>query len=109
LTGFRKEIVKEGTGRQPKKGETVAVAYTGTFTNGKVFDSSVQKGKPPLRFQVGQGNVIRGWDEGVLTMKIGEKAKLTIDPDWAYGASGVGPIGPNETLIFDVELVDIVA
>lgn len=79
----------------------------GKLTNGQKFDSSFDRNQP-LQFQVGLGQVIRGWDEGVLTMKVGEKAVLTCSPDFAYGARGFPPvIPPNSTLVFDVELVSI--
>jgi len=95
-----------GTGGSPKVGDTVLVHYTGTFTNGKVFDSSV--GKQPFQFVLGQGQVIKGWDEGVGSMKVGGKRKLIIPPDLAYGARGYpGVIPPNSTLTFVVQLLKI--
>ncbi|ORY05204.1 binding protein-like protein [Basidiobolus meristosporus CBS 931.73] len=99
--------------RVPKKGDMVSVWYTGRLEDGKIFDSNKgdgkQKKKNPLRFKVGTGRVIRGWDEGLLTMCKGEKARLTIEPEWAYGRKGVPEAGipPNATLIFEVELVSI--
>lgn len=81
--------------------------YAGKLTNGQKFDSSFDRNQP-LQFQVGVGQVIKGWDEGVLTMKVGEKSVLTCSPDYAYGARGFPPaIPPNSTLVFDVELVSI--
>ena len=95
-----------GTGATPKVGDTVVVDYTGRFTNGKVFDSSV--GKQPFQFVLGRGQVIKGWDEGVGSMKVGGKRKLIIPPDLAYGARGYpGVIPPNSTLTFVVQLLKI--
>ncbi|GKT27629.1 FK506 binding protein [Aduncisulcus paluster] len=106
--GYKKVTTTVGDRtKKPKRGDTIAVHYEGKLTNGKMFDSSRKRGKP-LEFQVGKGQVIRGWDEGLLTMCVGEKATLTIDPDFGYGARGAGGIiPPNATLIFDVELVAI--
>mgnify|MGYP001626625360 CR=1 FL=1 len=83
--------------------------YTGKLTDGTVFDSSVSRGQP-LEFAVGVGQVIRGWDEGIMQLGVGQKAILTCPPDYAYGAAGAGGvIPPNATLTFEVELVEIVA
>jgi FKBP-type peptidyl-prolyl cis-trans isomerase len=96
-----------GTGAMPKKGQTVVVHYTGWLTTGEKFDSSVDR-KDPFQFTLGVGQVIKGWDNGVATMKVGDKVKLTIPPDQAYGPRGYpGAIPPNATLVFEVELLDI--
>jgi FKBP-type peptidyl-prolyl cis-trans isomerase FkpA len=94
-----------GGGESPKLGQTVTVHYTGTLENGTKFDSSVDRGRPFV-FPIGEGRVIKGWDEGVITMKIGGKRKLIIPPDLAYGPEGRPPvIPPSATLIFEVELL----
>jgi FKBP-type peptidyl-prolyl cis-trans isomerase len=97
----------EGTGESPKPGQMVAVHYTGTLEDGTKFDSSHDRGQP-LTFQIGTGRVIKGWDEGVMTMKVGGKRRLIIPPQLGYGARGAGGvIPPNATLIFEVELLGI--
>lgn len=107
ITGLKIEDVVVGTGTEAKAGNTVTVNYTGTLTNGTKFDSSLNPGREPFQFRLGAGQVIKGWDLGVAGMKIGGKRKLTIPPDLAYGTQGQGPIPPNSTLIFDVELLGV--
>ncbi len=105
--GMTIEVKQEGEGNAIQNGENAVVHYTGMFTNGKVFDSSVSSGQPFV-FKLGMGMVIQGWEKGVLGMKKGEKRVLTIPPELGYGAAGAGGvIPPNATLIFEVELVDI--
>ncbi|OQA35226.1 MAG: FK506-binding protein [Candidatus Dependentiae bacterium ADurb.Bin331] len=109
-SGLEYEIIKEGTGATPSVGQTVTVHYTGWLDEngkpGRKFDSSVDRGQP-FRFTIGVGQVIKGWDEGVLNMKVGEKRRLIIPANLGYGARGAGAvIPPNATLIFDVELID---
>ncbi len=106
-SGLKYEDLKEGTGAEAKKGDTVEVHYTGWLTDGKKFDSSVDRGKP-FEFPLGAGRVIKGWDEGVAGMKVGGKRKLMIPPELGYGSRGAGGvIPPNAELIFEVELLKI--
>jgi FKBP-type peptidyl-prolyl cis-trans isomerase len=96
-----------GRGVQPAKGSQVTVHYTGWLTTGEKFDSSVDRDEP-FAFALGEGEVIAGWDQGVAAMRVGDKAKLTIPPELAYGARGFpGAIPPNATLIFEVELLAV--
>ncbi len=102
---YKDEVV--GTGESPTQGKQVRVHYTGRLTNGKKFDSSVDRGQP-FTFTIGVGQVIKGWDEGVATMKVGGKRQLMIPPSLGYGARGAPPaIPPNADLIFDVELLGV--
>jgi FKBP-type peptidyl-prolyl cis-trans isomerase len=106
-SGLKYEDLVVGTGASPKSGDTVSVHYTGWLTDGKKFDSSKDRGQP-FQFPIGQGRVIKGWDEGVMTMKIGGKRKLTIPASLGYGERGAGGvIPPNATLVFEVELLGL--
>ncbi len=106
-SGLHYQIIQKGTGVKPEKGQTVSVHYKGMFADGGVFDSSYKRGKP-IDFPVGMGNVIPGWDEGILLLNTGDKARFVIPSDLAYGAAGAGGvIPPNATLIFDVELMEV--
>jgi FKBP-type peptidyl-prolyl cis-trans isomerase len=106
-SGVKYETLKAGDGPEVKPGQSVMVHYTGSLADGKVFDSSHKGDKDePATFEVGTGKVIAGWDEGVPGMRIGERRKLTIPPELAYGAQGQPPsIPPNATLVFEIELV----
>jgi peptidylprolyl isomerase len=106
-SGLKYVDVVVGDGPSPQAGQTISVNYTGTLTNGKKFDSSLDHGKP-YQFRIGTGVVIKGWDEGLMTMKVGGKRKLIVPPNLGYGVRGNPPdIPPNSTLLFDVELLEI--
>jgi peptidylprolyl isomerase len=110
-SGLEYRDVQEGTGATPEEGQTCFVHYTGWLwvdgKKGKKFDSSVDRGAP-FDFPVGKGRVIKGWDEGVLSMRVGGKRELLIPPGLAYGARGAGnAIPPNATLLFEVELLKV--
>jgi peptidylprolyl isomerase len=104
-SGLKYIVTAAGKGGMPAKGTRVKAHYTGYLTNGTKFDSSVDRGRP-FEFNVGMGMVIAGWDEAFLGMRKGEKRRLIIPPSLGYGESGAGPIPPNATLVFDVELID---
>jgi FKBP-type peptidyl-prolyl cis-trans isomerase len=106
-SGLKYEDLVVGTGATPKAGQTCSVHYTGWLTNGSKFDSSRDRGTP-FTFPIGQGSVIKGWDEGVMGMKVGGKRKLWVPPALAYGADGYPPvIPPNSELVFEVELLGV--
>lgn len=109
VTTIRMKIDKliSGDGASPKGGDTVTVHYTGWLTDGSKFDSSVDRDEP-FAFVLGRGQVIQGWDQGVATMRVGDKVRLTIPPALAYGEQGYpGAIPPGATLVFEVELLSI--
>ena len=104
-SGLKYVDLLEGSGATPQRGQTVTVHYTGTLTNGKKFDSSVDRGRP-AEYKIGVGEVIKGWDEGIMSMKVGGKRKLIIPANLGYGPMGRPPNIPgNSTLLFDVELL----
>jgi len=106
-SGLQIAKLAEGNGAMPKAGDRVTVHYTGWLTDGSKFDSSVDRGQAFV-FVIGRGQVISGWDQGVATMKVGDKVRLTIPPELGYGARGAGGvIPPNATLIFEVELLGV--
>ena len=106
-SGLKYRDIEVGTGDLPQARQLVTVHYTGKLTNGKQFDSSLKRGEP-FTFPIGVGRVIKGWDEGVSTMKVGGKRELVIPSNLAYGDSGIpGTIPPKATLVFEVELLDI--
>ncbi len=106
-SGLRYQIIQNGNGKKAEKGNNISVHYKGQLVDGTVFDSSYQR-KQPIDFQVGVGQVIKGWDEGLQLLKVGDKARLVIPSHLAYGSQGAGGvIPPDATLIFDLELVDV--
>ena len=106
-SGLKYLITKSGTGAKPTSGQTVSVHYAGYLMNGEKFDSSFDRNQP-IEFPVGAGRVIKGWDEGIMLLNVGTKARLIIPPELGYGSRGAGGvIPPNATLVFDVELVEI--
>lgn len=104
--GLIVEDIEVGSGKEVKSGDTIVIHYTGFLQNGTKFDSSVDRGTP-FTTRIGVGEVIQGWDEGVIGMKVGGKRKLIIPPSLGYGPQQVGPIPPNSTLVFEVELLEI--
>ena len=101
------EDIKIGDGQEVEKFNIVTVNYTGLLEDGTIFDSSLNPGRTPFRFTVGAGQVIKGWDEGLIGMKVGGKRKLTIPPELGYGSRDNGPIPANSTLIFEIDLLGI--
>ena len=105
-SGLQYIDLKAGDGAPVNQGDSVHVHYTGWLENGKKFDSSLDRG-PPFSFKIGQGSVIKGWEEGLIHMKVGSKRKLIIPPELGYGAKGAGVIPPNATLVFEVEIMGV--
>lgn len=107
IQGMKVEILQQGSGVGAKSGDTVTVNYVGTLQDGTKFDSSIDRGQP-FQFILGQNSVIQGWELGVVGMKVGEKRKLTIPPELAYGSQGAGGvIPPNATLNFEIDMLKI--
>ena len=104
--GLEVTVLENGSGNPIQNGSTAVMHYVGTLDDGTIFDSSYNRGEP-FEFILGSGRVIQGWDIGVLGMKVGEKRKLTIAPEFAYGSRAVGSIPPNSRLTFEVELLEI--
>jgi peptidylprolyl isomerase len=105
--GLQYGDLSTGTGPAPVTGQTITVQYTGWLTNGTMFDSSRQSGRTPFSFAIGTNAVIKGWDEGVITMHVGGKRRLVIPPALGYGATANGQIPANSTLVFEVELISV--
>ena len=105
-SGLTYVVTRRGQGRLPRAGENVMVQYTGLLTSGSMFDSSLDKGQPYV-FELGAGRVIKGWDEGIAKLRVGDQATFIIPPALGYGEKGRGPIPPNATLVFIIELVGI--
>jgi peptidylprolyl isomerase len=105
-SGLKIKLIQEGKGKQATVGSTVSVHYVGTLLDGKKFDSSRDRGEP-IKFKLGEGRVIKGWDEGIAMLKVGDKAMFTIPPSIGYGDRDMGSIPPNSTLIFEVELMEV--
>ncbi len=105
-SGLRYAILKPSDGPKPKRGDKVVVHYKGWLRDGTKFDSSYDRGQT-IKFVLGAGQVIPGWDEGISLLHVGERAQLVLPPELAYGERGIGPIPPNSTLIFEVEIVGI--
>lgn len=105
-SGLKYVIIEEGKGAIPKKGQTITAHYHGVLQDGKVFDSSFQRGTP-FSTSIGVGQVIKGWDEAFQMFKVGTKAVLILPPNLAYGNNAAGSIPPNSTLIFHVKLIDV--
>lgn len=106
-SGLSYIVTRRGEGRQPLPGDKVIVHYTGLMTSGVKFDSSLDRGQP-FAFELGKGQVIKGWDEGIGKLRVGDQATFIVPPQLGYGEKGRGPIPPNATLIFVVELVGVV-
>jgi len=106
-SGVKIEIIKPGSGPKAEAGNMVSVHYTGRLTNDSVFDDSRKRGRP-IRFTLGKGQVIKGWDEAIAYLHQGDIARITIPPDMAYGDRDLGVIPPNSTLIFDIELLEVI-
>ncbi|NME72174.1 hypothetical protein HHU12_29705 [Flammeovirga aprica JL-4] len=105
-SGLGIKMITQGNGEKPQKGQRVIVHYTGVLEDGKKFDSSRDRNRP-FEFNVGVGEVIKGWDEGVMNLPIGSRAMLMIPADLGYGSRAIGPIPANATLFFDIEVIGV--